>query len=91
MVIPKNAQEVDLAHKWIDFMLDNEVALKNTIYVGYTSPNISAFETVTGPGGFYEGNIAYQPRMDNPNDEVYRFDDALKEILVDKWTRVKAQ
>lgn len=91
MIIPKNAKEVDLAHKWIDFMLDNEVALKNTIYVGYTSPNISAFETVTGPGGDYEGNIAYQPRMDNPNDEVYKYDDALKEIITDKWTRVKAQ
>ena len=90
MIIPKNAKEVDLAHKWIDFMLDNEVALKNTIYVGYTSPNISAFETVTGPGD-YEGNIAYQPRMDNPNDEVYKYDDALKEIITDKWTRVKAQ
>ena len=91
MIIPKNAKEVDLAHKWIDFMLDNEVALKNTIYVGYTSPNISAFETVTGPGGDYEGNIAYLPRMDNPNDEVYKYDDALKEIITDKWTRVKAQ
>lgn len=91
MIIPKNAKEVDLAHKWIDFMLDNEVALKNTIYVGYTSPNIYAYETVTGPGGFYEGNIAYQPRTDNPNDEVYQYDDALKEIIIDKWTRVKAQ
>ena len=91
MIIPKNAKEVDLAHKWIDFMLDNEVALKNTIYVGYTSPNISAFETVTGPGGDYEGHIAYQPRTDNPNDEVYKYDDALKEIITDKWTRVKAQ
>lgn len=91
MIIPANAKEVDLAHKWINFMLDNEVALKNTIYVGYTSPVKSAFETVTGAGGDYEGNIAYAPRMDNPLDETYKYDDALKEILTDKWTRVKAQ
>jgi spermidine/putrescine-binding protein len=31
MIIPANAKEVDLAHKWINFMLENEVALKNTI------------------------------------------------------------
>ena len=91
MSFPANAKEVDLAHKWINYMLDNEVALKNTIYVGYTSPVISAFETVTGPGGDYEGNIAYAPRMDNPRDEEYKYNDALKEVLTDKWTRVKAQ
>jgi spermidine/putrescine transport system permease protein len=91
MIIPSNAKEVDLAHKWINFMLDNEVATKNTIYVGYTSPVVAAFEAVTGAGGDYEGNIAYGPRMDNPLDEEYKYNDALKEVLTDKWTRVKAQ
>lgn len=91
MIIPANAKEVDLAHKWINFMLDNEVALKNTIYVGYTSPVKSAFETVTSAGGDYAGNVAYAPRMNNPLDEVYQYNDALKEVLTDKWTRVKAQ
>ena len=57
MIIPANAKEVDLAHKWINFMLDNEVALKNTIYVGYTSPVKSAFETVTSAGGDYAGML----------------------------------
>lgn len=91
MVIPTNAPNPSLAHKWINYMMDNEVATKNTEYVGYTSPNKAAFEAVTAAGGTYEGNPAYAPRMDNPNDEVYRYDDALKSILADKWTRVKAQ
>lgn len=91
MVIPTNAPNPDLAHEWINFMMDNDVATRNTEYVGYTSPNKVAFETVTGAGGVYEGNLAYSPRMDNPNDEVYRYDDALKSILADKWTRVKAE
>lgn len=91
MVIPTNAPNPDLAHEWINFIMDNDVATRITEYVGYTSPNKVAFETVTGPGGTYEGNLAYSPRMDNPNDEVYRYDDALKSILADKWTRVKAE
>lgn len=91
MVIPANAENPALAHEWINYMMDNDVALKNTEYVGYTSPNKYAFETVTGAGGTYEGNAAYAPRMDNPNDEVYRYNEALKSILADKWTRVKAE
>ena len=91
MVIPVNAPNPELAHAWINFMMDNDVATRNTIYVGYTSPNKVAFETVTAEGGDYYQNLAYGPRMDNPNDEVYRYDDALKSILADKWTRVKAE
>lgn len=91
MIIPSDAQNVELAHAWINFMMENDVATRNTIYVGYTSPNIEAFNTVTSEGGDYDGNPAYEPRMDNENDEVYIYDDALKTILADKWTRVKAE
>lgn len=91
MVIPTDAENVALAHEWINFMLDNEVATNNTIYVGYTSPVIEAYNTVTSEGGDYYLNPAYSPRMGNANDEVYVYDDALKSILADKWTRVKAE
>lgn len=91
MVIPTDSKNVELAHAWINFMCDNDVATRNTIYVGYTSPNKVAYETVTSEGGDYYLNPAYTPRMDNPNDEVYIYDDALKTILADRWTRVKAE
>lgn len=91
MVIPSDSENVELAHAWINFMLDNEVATNNTIYVGYTSPIIEAYNTVTSEGRDYYLNPAYSPRMDNANDEVYVYDDALKSILADKWTRVKAE
>ncbi|MEI7667938.1 MAG: spermidine/putrescine ABC transporter substrate-binding protein, partial [Erysipelotrichaceae bacterium] len=67
------------------------VALKNTEYVGYTSPVTSAFNTVTSEGGAYFNNPAYIPRLDNPKDEVYQYNESLKDILSDKWTRVKAE
>lgn len=91
MVIPANAENVELAHKWINFMLDPAVALKNTVYVGYTSPVTSAFNNVTSVGGAYYNNPAYIPRLDNPKDEVYQYNESLKDILSDKWTRVKAE
>lgn len=91
MVIPTDAQNVDLAHKWMDFMLDEEVALRNTEYVGYTSPVVSAYQAVVAPGGMYEGIEAYVPRLDNPLDESYNYDAQLKAKLADLWIRVKAQ
>lgn len=91
MVIPSNAQNVAMAHKWINYMLDNEVALKNTEFVGYTSPVVSAYQAVVAPGGMYEGIDAYVPRLDNPKDESYTYNAALKAKLSDLWIRVKAQ
>ena len=91
MVIPANSENVDLAHKWINFMLSADVALKNTEYVGYTSPVVSAFEAVTAVGGTYYNNPAYAPRLGNALDEVHAYSPELVSILSDKWTRVKAE
>ena len=42
MVIPKTSKNVEGAHKFINFMLDPEVAAQNADYVGYSTPNIDA-------------------------------------------------
>ncbi|HAM64123.1 MAG: ABC transporter substrate-binding protein [Firmicutes bacterium GWF2_51_9] len=91
MVIPSDAQNPDLAHKWINFMLEKEVALMNTVYVGYTTPVQEVFDEVTGEGGDYEGIEAYIPRTGDEHDETFRYDEDLKRILSDLWTKVKAQ
>ncbi|MFS8651276.1 MAG: ABC transporter substrate-binding protein [Caldibacillus sp.] len=44
MVIPKTADNIDGAHKFINFMLDAEVAAQNTDYIGYATPNKAAME-----------------------------------------------
>lgn len=44
MVIPRTADNVDGAHKFINFMLRPDVAAKNAEYVGYSTPNIPALE-----------------------------------------------
>lgn len=44
MVIPRTSSNIDGAHAFINFMLDAEVAAQNADYVGYSTPNIAAFE-----------------------------------------------
>lgn len=44
MVIPKTAKNIDGAHKFINFMLEAEVAAQNADYVGYSTPNKAAME-----------------------------------------------
>jgi spermidine/putrescine-binding protein len=91
MVISKDAKNVDLAHKFIDFMLSKDIAYLNTAYVGYTTTIQQVFDEVTGPDGDYEGFDSYVPRTDNPLDEVFRYNENTKKILSDYWTLVKAQ
>ena len=89
MVIPKNAQNPDLAHAFINFASDYDGAYDNSSYVGYTSANQEVMEVLSGEGGDYEGINAYIPRTDNENDEVFVYNENTKKIISDLWSRVK--
>ena len=89
MVIPKNAKNVDLAHEFINFVSYYEGAMDNSSYVGYTSPNQEVMEELSGPGGDYEGINAYLPRTDNPNDEVFKYDENSRKIISELFSKVK--
>jgi len=43
LVIPVGARQVELAHRFIDFLLRPEVAAENTDFIGYRAPNKSAY------------------------------------------------
>lgn len=43
LVIPAAARQVELAHRFIDFLLRPEVAAENTEFIGYLAPNRSAY------------------------------------------------
>lgn len=89
MVITKNCADTELAHAFINFMLEDENALRNSEAVGYSSPVESAFEEMRTTT--YQGISAYVPRSDNPNDEVFGYQETeLKKYLADLWTKVKA-
>ncbi len=91
IVIPANAPNPDLAHKWIEFNLRHDIALMNTTEVGYTSPLQSVIDEITGAGGEYEGISSYIPRTDNPEDEEFYYDKDLKAIMNSYWEKIIAQ
>ena len=89
MVIPANAENPDLAHKFIDYALRNEVCTDNTLAVGYASPNAQVLEDMIAEGGEYEGNEAYLPRS-YAKDEIFHDNEKLRKRLSELWIKVKA-
>ena len=80
-VITKSAENVDNAHKFIDFMCRPEVAVKNFEYLGYSTPNTGVKELVedeelkNSPIAFpspdvYKGQETYK-YLGNDMDEYY--------------------
>ena len=89
MIITKDCTETELAHQFINFMLDEDNAYANTAEVGYTSPVIKAREKAAADD--YEGIDAYIPDMTRANDEVFRYQDSeTKAYFAELWTKIKA-
>lgn len=89
MVIPANAPNPDLAHEWINFMLEEDIAIMNTEEVGYTSPLQSVIDLMVEKDGTYEGISSYVTRQGYEKDEEFIFNESLKAIMSDLWSRVK--
>ena len=89
MVIPKNAKNPELAHAFINYASDYAGAYDNSSYVGYTSANKEVMADLSGEGGEFEGINAYLPRKNNPNDEIFVYNEDTKKIISDLWSRVK--
>lgn len=89
MVMTKECQNTDLAYSFMNFISEDENALKNTRAVGYTSANKAAYEEMVKTD--YNGIAAYTPRTDNPKDEVFHYQtQKTKEYCASLWTKVKA-
>ena len=89
MVIMKGTKHSELAHKFINFMLDNDNAAANSAEVGYTSPVTKAYEQMKSED--YKGIDAYAPNTGNEKNEVFRYQDTeIKQYFADLWTKVKA-
>lgn len=89
MVITKESTEVDLAHAYINFMLDPENAYANSLHVGYTSPIKEVADQLAVEE--YAGIHAYVPVFGGENNEVFRYQETeIKQYFADMWTKVKA-
>ena len=46
-------------------------------------------EELSSEGGDYEGINAYIPRTGNEYDEVFSYNEQVRKIIADLWSRVK--
>ncbi len=89
MVITNNCTNIELAHEFINFMLDEENAIRNSEEVGYTSGVKNAFDYMRTTT--YEGINAYVPEQ-RTVDEVFKYQPTkVKKYCADLWIKVKAE
>ena len=88
MVIPENASNPELAHKFMEFITRPEVATKITEYVGYRTVVQEVYDDMVAPGGMFEGNVAYSTHSDAKLEEFY-YNAETREIMSRLWTTIK--
>lgn len=89
MVIPKNAKNPKLANEYINFVLEYEQSMKNSLFVGYASSNGEVLDELSGPDGEFYGNAAYTPRVGYAKDQIFEYNAKVKKIISDYWVKVK--
>ena len=70
LCIPKGAKNVDAALKYINFMLDPEIALTNAWYIGYASPNTAVVEN-EDYADYASNQYLYPDKEHMPNVEYF--------------------
>jgi len=58
--IPKTSKNPDLAHEYINYMISEEAAIANALYIGYASPNRAVVESE-----YYKEMLDYNYSTDN--------------------------
>ena len=89
MIITKNCKNTELAHKYINYFLQEDVALENTRYIGYDSGVKSVYEHFRDDE--YKGNPACAPDTSNEKNEEFKDrKQDIKEYCASLWTKVKS-
>lgn len=88
LVIPRGASEVPLAHAFIDFLHDPEVAAENTAFLMYLCPNKDAYpllpqELRTNPAVFLEPEV-------RSKSEIIADLGVANSLYIKVWDEIKA-
>ncbi len=91
-VIPKNAKNPELAKKWIDYMLEPEIALKNYDYMHYGIANLKTIELIKERDGeSILHDEAIFPNLDNIGMyELYKDLGDFEENYSDAYKKIKS-
>lgn len=88
-VVLKNSKNKENAEKWINFMCEPEVALKNFEYITYSTPNMAAKELIEDED-IKNSTIAFPGSdvLDRCTAYTYLGSD-MDEYYVEQWNKVK--
>ena len=89
MVIHKDAKNVENAYKFMNYIIDYEPQMENSVFVGYSSVNERALKDLSSVGGEFEGIDAYIPRDMSVNDEVFHNNEEVLKTISELWVKVK--
>ena len=88
-VVTRDAENVENAHKFIDFMCRPEIALMNFDYLGYSTPNI-AVRDLEKDDEIKNSPVAFPDLSIYENQETYKYlGDQMDQIFNDLWAQVK--
>lgn len=90
VVIPKGAPHKKEAEMFIDFLCRPDIALKNAVYIGYSTPNQGAFDMMDE--SVKQNKVVYPDQEIVKQCEVYKdLGTDYVEMLDRAWTEVKAK
>ena len=101
MCIPKSAKNVGAAELFINFLLEEEYAVENSLYICYASPNSAVinsedYQEELGEDSYsilYDVPEAYLNEDGTINTKVaqpyYNLDTATRDLLASLWDRIK--
>lgn len=86
LAIPENAENTELAYRFINYIMEYEVALANSLYIGYTSPRQDVVDYIVDNE---EYGVEYAVQI-RPYDHIYRYNTDLKLKIEALWARIRA-
>ena len=88
LVIPLGAAQEELAHKFINFLLDAKVAAENTEFVGYLCPNRLSYDLL--PREMRENPALFMEPSVRSKSEVLDDLGSANELYIRVWDQIKA-
>jgi len=88
MAIPKSSKNKEEAELFINFMTDPEIALRNTEYIGYSTPNVTAMQMLDEE--VRNDPAAYPDMSSLENSEVFEDLSDIISIYNRIWDEIKA-
>ena len=88
-VIPKNAKNKRLAEKWIDFMCEKEIALKNFNVMHYGIPNKEVIDIIDEK--FLRDEAVFPDLNKIDKYELYKDLDDFESVYNDCWKEIKSE